>query len=108
MASPPFTPDGDLSVALAVVDGPEPGQARWTALELPAFPRPATEAALKRRQGPPGLGPVMFGSDIWAALRGGTLDAGGGLLREGRPHHLAWWFDRGIFTARLRPTDAGM
>ncbi|WP_437854007.1 hypothetical protein [Sorangium sp. So ce363] len=98
-------PNGDLSVASAVVDGPEPGQARWTGLEFPAFPRPATDAAIKGRSGPPGLGSVPFSREVWVALRAGTLDAGGVLLHEGRPHHLGWSFDRGMFTARLLPVD---
>ncbi|WP_437854017.1 hypothetical protein [Sorangium sp. So ce363] len=100
-----FASDGDLSVALSVVEGPGPGQARWTALELPSTPRPATYEALRGRQGPPGLGPVMFSREVWAALRAGTLDASGALLHEGRLHDLGWWFDRGMFTARLLLVD---
>lgn len=101
-----FAPDGDLHIALSVVEGPGPGQARWTALELPSTPRPAIYEALRGRQGPPGLGPVMFSREVWAALRAGTLDAGGALLHGGRLHDLGWWLNgRFFFAARLVPAD---
>ncbi|WP_437712369.1 hypothetical protein WMF45_42945 [Sorangium sp. So ce448] len=100
-----FAPDGDLSVALSVAEGPGPGQARWTALEFPSTPRPATYEALRGRQGPPGLGPVLFSREVWAALRAGTLDAGGALVHDGRRHDVAWWFDGRFFAARLVPAN---
>lgn len=97
-----FAPSGGLRVALSVVEGPGPGQARCTALELSSTPRPATYEALRGRQGPSGLGPVMFSREVWAALRAGTLDAGGALLHEDRLHDLGWWFNGRFLKHRTR------
>ncbi|XXX72534.1 hypothetical protein WMF30_33285 [Sorangium sp. So ce134] len=98
----------DLHLCLSVVQGPEPGQARWMVLDLPPAPRPVTYAAIRERRGPPGLGPISFSREVWAALHGGALDAGGALVHQGRPHHLAWWFDGQFFTARLLPVEGAI
>ena len=47
----------------------------------------------------------MFSREVWAALRAGSLDAGGAIVHEGRLHDLGWWFAGGFFAARLLPVD---
>ncbi|WP_438031666.1 hypothetical protein [Sorangium sp. So ce204] len=79
------------------MDGP--GTAAPPALRDPRGAQGANGA------GSPTWGGVLSSREVWAALRAGTLDAGGALLHEGRPHRLGWWFDGQFFIAQLLPAN---
>ncbi|WP_437546320.1 hypothetical protein WME97_41970 [Sorangium sp. So ce367] len=71
---------------------------------VPVLPRDAPRPSPAPPDSSPAE-PMMFSREVWAALRAGTLDAGGALLHEGRRHDVPWWFNGRFFAARLLPVD---